>query len=72
MTDLPPSADLLNVEEAAKRLRLSKSTLDKARREGAGPPFVRLGRRVLYTTHDLDAWIAANRRQVIALGAAHD
>jgi len=28
---------------------------------GDGPPFIRLGRAVVYDTRDLDAWLAARR-----------
>lgn len=47
----------LTVREAANYLRVSKSFLDKARLTGTGPPFVRLGKRILYIREDVDAWI---------------
>ncbi len=56
MSDLLP----INTAEAAKRLGLAKSTLDKARLTGTGPPYVRvLGGRIRYRPADLEAWLEA-------------
>jgi predicted DNA-binding transcriptional regulator AlpA len=53
---------LLNVRQAASRLGLSKSTLDKMRGAGKGPRFIKsTDRAVRYDPIDLDAWIAARR-----------
>ena len=52
----------LQVHDAAAWLGLSKSKLDKMRVYGGGPPYLKLGRRVLYDTRDLDEWSAAHRR----------
>lgn len=58
----PPGA-LLNVRQAAARLGLSKSTIDKMRGAGKGPRFVKsTDRAVRYDPVDLDAWIEARRR----------
>ncbi|PZO55852.1 MAG: hypothetical protein DCF16_01750 [Alphaproteobacteria bacterium] len=58
-----PPPVLLNVREAAARLGLSKSTLDKRRCAGKGPRFVKsTDRAVRYDPQDLDDWIAARRR----------
>jgi predicted DNA-binding transcriptional regulator AlpA len=56
---------LLSVREAAARLGLSKSTLDKARVRGGtdAPPFIRLFGRVLYDPAMLDAWVASRVRR---------
>jgi predicted DNA-binding transcriptional regulator AlpA len=62
----PPvdSASLLNVRQAATRLGLSKSTLDKMRCAGKGPRFIKsTDRAVRYDPVDLAAWIEARRRQ---------
>lgn len=57
-----PPPLLLNVREAAARLGLSKSTLDKWRCAGKGPRYVKsTDRAVRYDPADLDAWIAARR-----------
>lgn len=59
----PAPGALLNVRQAAARLGLSKSTLDKMRGAGKGPRFVKsTDRAVRYDPVDLDAWIAARRR----------
>lgn len=43
---------------AAEYLGLSPATLETMRSRGGGPPFVKLGRRVVYRQQDLDAWVA--------------
>jgi excisionase family DNA binding protein len=50
---------LISQREAAMRLTLSERTLERWRVSGDGPPFAKLGRRVLYRQSDLDEWIAA-------------
>lgn len=62
--------EMLDVKTAAKRLGLSKSTLDKLRVYGGGPRFSKLGRSVRYSTTDLDMWVAENRRTSTS-AAAH-
>ena len=53
--------EFLLTAEAAALLRLSKRTLEKYRMTGiGGPPFVRIGGRVLYRRADLENWLAAN------------
>jgi excisionase family DNA binding protein len=47
----------LLVKEAASRLGLSASTLNKWRTQGRGPRFVKLGRAVCYRPSDLDGWV---------------
>lgn len=64
-----PAPLMLNVREAAARLGLSKSTLDKMRCAGKGPRYVKsTDKAVRYDPADLDAWIAA-RRSKDAAGA---
>lgn len=46
----------LTCEEAGAFLRLSPRTLENLRTKGGGPRFRKLGRRVLYSQADLDAW----------------
>lgn len=53
---------LLTVDEAAQRLSISASYLNKLRCFGGGPIFVRLGKAVRYLPSDLDAWIKENKR----------
>lgn len=50
----------VRVMEAAERLGVSKSFLDKARCYGtSGPRFMRFGRAIVYSTADLDEWARA-------------
>ncbi len=50
----------LNTPQSAKFLTLSPRTLEKWRLTGGGPPFRRLGRRIVYRLADLRAWVEAN------------
>lgn len=57
-------APLLDVRQAAVRLGLSKSTLDKMRSRGVGPRFIKsTDRAVRYDPRDLDTWVDERRRQ---------
>jgi excisionase family DNA binding protein len=71
-TDQPPLLDqaapsarqlrpLLSVKEAADYLGVSESWLNKARCTGDGPPFHKIGRRVLYGVAELVAWLAQRK-----------
>lgn len=51
----------LRTKAAAEYIGYSESTLEKKRCSGDGPPFIRLGRAVVYDTRDLDAWLAEHR-----------
>jgi excisionase family DNA binding protein len=53
---------VLSAQEAASHVGLSKQTMAKMRVYGGGPPFLKLGRRVLYDPTDLDRWLASHRR----------
>jgi hypothetical protein len=57
---LERSSPFYSNEEAADFLRLSPRTLEKYRVRGGGPPFRKLGRRVIYALSDLEEW--AGRR----------
>jgi predicted DNA-binding transcriptional regulator AlpA len=48
---------------AAKALSLSETWLEQMRLKGNGPPFVKIGRRVLYRPEDVSDWLAANLRR---------
>lgn len=62
---------LLDVREAALRLGLSKSTLDKMRCVGRGPRFIRAtDRAIRYDPADLEAFAAERRRQSTSQDAA--
>lgn len=49
---------LLSTAEAARAINLSAYWLHKARSEGRGPRFVRLGRKVFYRHVDLESYVA--------------
>jgi predicted DNA-binding transcriptional regulator AlpA len=51
----------LRTPAAADYVGYSESTLEKKRLTGEGPPFIRLGRAIVYDTRDLDAWLDARR-----------
>jgi hypothetical protein len=52
----------LDVTAAARYCGISVAYLNKLRVTGEGPVFIKLGRRVVYDTGDLDAWLAAGSR----------
>jgi excisionase family DNA binding protein len=56
----------LTVKQAAAYIPLAKGTLDHMRTAGRGPRFIKLGRKVLYDTNDLDAWIEQHKQQSTA------
>ena len=62
--------DLLTITEAAELLRAPVATLRYWRHLGTGPRSFRLGRRVLYRSEDLRAWVDAQHNQS-APGTVH-
>ena len=50
------AAIYLDCNQAGAHLNLNLRTLEKLRTLGGGPRFRKLGRRVMYTRADLDAW----------------
>lgn len=54
---------LLNTDEAAQFLRLAKNTLEVWRLRGTGPIFLKLGRRVLYRSADLERFTTEKERR---------
>ncbi|WP_041776323.1 helix-turn-helix transcriptional regulator [Blastococcus saxobsidens] len=58
-----PPSELLTIAEAAQLLRAPVATLRYWRHLGTGPASFRLGRRVLYRSDDLRAWIDAQHGQ---------
>ena len=57
---MTPEPIFVDTAEAARLLGLSPSTLEKYRfhRVPDAPPFVRIGRKVLYRVRDVEAWAA--------------
>ena len=51
----------LDEDSAADVLRISKRTIQRWRKTGEGPSFIRAGaRRVLYSRDAIDAWVEAH------------
>lgn len=57
-----PVQRYLRTPDAALHLGLSPRTLEKHRCYGTGPVFRRLGGRVVYALHELEAWAAQGIR----------
>lgn len=51
----------LNTREASAYLGVSASLLEKMRVRGDGPPYAKLGARVIYLREDLDQLMKARR-----------
>ncbi len=51
-----------DTREAANKLGLSASQMNKMRHYGTGPEFVKFGRAVRYSDEALDRWADAHRR----------
>jgi predicted DNA-binding transcriptional regulator AlpA len=57
MADAFAAEPLLDTATAAKRLGVSPSFLAKARMQGVGPRYRKLGRAVRYAHADVDHWL---------------
>jgi predicted DNA-binding transcriptional regulator AlpA len=57
------NTELLTTDRAAQMLGVSTSFLNKARLTGDGPPFVKIGARIVYDPADLAAWIEARKHR---------
>lgn len=56
--------EYLGVEDAAEFVGLSKMLLDDFRtRKPGGPPFHKVGRRIVYGVADLRVWMEAHRQE---------
>jgi hypothetical protein len=55
------TAKRLSEAQTAKRLGVTKGTLANWRWRKYGPPFLRIGRRIEYLDHDVEAWEVAQR-----------
>ncbi|HEX5409185.1 MAG TPA: helix-turn-helix domain-containing protein [Gemmatimonadaceae bacterium] len=51
---------LVDTPAAARQLGLSERTVSNWRLQGRGPEYLKLGKRVLYSTHALERFKAAN------------
>jgi excisionase family DNA binding protein len=66
-TKRPPTLlgvdEYLTEAEVAELLKVSVGTLRRWRREGTGPPSLRLGRGVRYRRRDVDRWAERQRER---------
>lgn len=53
------STVLIDQANVRARTGLSAPTLWRMRRDGTSPPYLKIGRRVLYDAAGLESWIAA-------------
>lgn len=56
---------LFSTNDAAAKIGLSASWLNKSRMTGTGPVYMKVGGAVRYALPDLDAWLASQRRTAI-------
>ncbi|CAM3168127.1 helix-turn-helix domain-containing protein [Methylobacterium mesophilicum] len=64
MRRMPPTGRAtLSTREAARRLGVSVSFLNKARMAGHGPAAYMYGRKVVYLPSDVEAYAAAHRQE---------
>ena len=58
MRDSPDAMINFDQDAAATYLNVSTQWLESRRQDGSGPPFAKLGRRIIYRKADLDAFVA--------------
>ena len=63
MTTLTGRSATLDTKAAAEYLGIAYATLVLWRREGHGPPYLRLGRLIRYPESDMDAWLDSMRKE---------
>jgi hypothetical protein len=61
--NLSPPTQHLNQVELARRWRISPRTLERWRWSGHGPPYMKIGGRVVYRLADIEAFEAAQTRR---------
>ncbi len=58
---------LIDTVKASAHLDVEPRTLEDWRRRGVGPPYRRLGRRLVrYNLHELNAWVQAQSAGAVA------
>ena len=57
-----PDPAYIGERELARRTSLSTRTLQLMRRTGSGPPWAKLGGRVVYKWANVESWIASRTR----------
>lgn len=51
----------LTQKQVASLLHISTRTLERMRHEGSGPPFMKAGRRVLYSMSAIEEWLSSRK-----------
>jgi predicted DNA-binding transcriptional regulator AlpA len=62
ITTGPTKAFYLTEQNISDRIAVSKSALRKWRREGLGPPYVKLNRMIRYPLAELKIWLNSRIR----------
>jgi predicted site-specific integrase-resolvase len=62
------SKQYFSPDEAARTIGVASQTLARWRCEGGGPPFIRVGRKIMYGATDITAWM--NSRRMSSTSAA--
>lgn len=57
----PATMEYLTAKQVAQLLQMKDDTLYQWRRQGEGPPFIKLGRTVRYARADVEAWLRVHR-----------
>jgi predicted DNA-binding transcriptional regulator AlpA len=61
--DQKPHGQLLNQDQVADLLGISARTLERYRVTGEGPPYIKLGRRVIYRWVIVEEWVESRLRR---------
>jgi predicted DNA-binding transcriptional regulator AlpA len=59
-----------STKPAAERIGLKQKTFENWRCNGNGPPFYKIGSRVVYDDAEVDAWLESRRRTSTAQQSA--
>lgn len=62
MTQTSHTGKRLDTAAAEQYTGLARQTLAKLRVYGGGPRYIKVGRRVIYDTRDLDDWLDSRKR----------
>ena len=57
------SGSMMNTGEAANALRLGIATLHRWRKEGKGPAYIEMGRKIYYRRAALEHWLDEQSRK---------
>jgi hypothetical protein len=64
------TSEYLDTKQAANRIGLGESTLEKMRMNGIGPDYIKAtSRRILYSVTDLEAFMASRKQSTKAAAA---